>query len=73
MKIKLNAVVWDPQKGKAIARPTEGFFETDDESVIQRLKEFGFIEESLRGKDVPQTVQETPPETKKKGRPKRNT
>jgi hypothetical protein len=73
MKIKLNAVVWDPQKGKAIARPTEGFFETDDESVIQRLKELGFIEESLRGKDVPQTVQETPPETKKKGRPKRNT
>jgi hypothetical protein len=74
MKIKLNAVVWDPQKGKAIARPTDGFFETDDETVIQRLKELGFIEENKRGLESIQEIPSEPIqviEPKKKGRPKR--
>jgi len=72
MKFRINGVVWDPSKGKALARGP--IFETEDQGVIDRLKELGFQE--IGEKEAPPKLENAKPENVKidivpprKGRP----
>ena len=44
VKGSLEAVVWDPKKGVALAEFQRGLFKTKDESVARKLREIGYKE-----------------------------
>jgi len=45
MKFKGNGSVWDAESNSGLVTFVNGVFETNDEAIIKKLKDSGFIEE----------------------------